>query len=252
MSALSLLMEKEKFSEVPEEFRALYTERDGQMVLDPKGVVPKSTLHEYMDNNRTLHRKLQETQERFKDLDPEEARKALAEQQKFKDKKLLDESKAEELIAERTGQLRADYEKRLQELTGSNQTLSARLSEVLVDKELLEAAAKSGLREEAFEDALLAGRSVFRVVDGKVIPLQEEKILYGKDRKTPLSMKEWLEEKVASKPHWFKATTGGTAQPKGTFSANGGPPNKKRAEMSLSEKSALIGKIGYDAYMKLP
>lgn len=204
--------------EVPEPLREFYTARDGKFVLDAEGVEDVSGLKRSLERERAEKKALQDTVAKYKNLDPEKARVALEKLEALEDKELIDAGKVEELLQVRVERMRSDYDQRLAAVTTENQTLSQKLSELVIDSAIQSAAIKHKVRETAVSDALLRGRSVFRLVDGKAVPQKADgTVLYGKDGQTPLSPEEWVGTiLVKDAPHLFVESTGGGTPPGGT------------------------------------
>jgi hypothetical protein len=218
---------KEELAELSEALRALYAEQDGVFYLQVEGMVPKQRLDEFRDNNINLmeeNNKLKKTVSAFGDLTPEALadlrKKAEAggkggtidpESQEFK-------SALDAEVTKRTEKMRTDYEGEVNTLKTANSQKDERLAELIIDAGLSQAAAKKGVSETAMQDVILRGRQTFKVVDGKAVPYKKgekgDEIIYGKDGATPLSMEDWLGERTADAPHWFKASTGSGSQHK--------------------------------------
>lgn len=257
MQSLPLVIEKEALSEIPEGLRGYYTEKEGKLHFDTQEIVPKAKLHEFMNNNRDLNarvRALTESQKSYEGIDPEEARKALEEQRKIKEKKLIDAGKIDEIISQRTERLKAEYQKQLQDLSAKYESTHSKLSGLLVDNAIRNAAISAGVHEDALDDVERAGREVFRLVGDEALPMDGDRVIYGKDGKTPLTVTEWLEEKAPKKAHWFKQTIGGGTPPRGGKDSPGGLPANglKRSQMSNQDKVQYIRKHGQEAFLKLP
>jgi hypothetical protein len=226
--------------EVPEALREFYQEKDGKFVFQaddirdhPDALGLKSALDKEKEERRKAKKAADELKQQLEELgaDPEEIKKILAEHAKSKDKKLLDEGKVDELIEQRTKKMRDEYEKKLQELTGERDTTLGRLSEVLIDKSLMEAATRGKVRETAIEDVLARGKRIWKLKDGQPIPMNGEEVIYGKDSK-PISMTDWIGELQNTAPHLFEGSSGGGAGGSGGGGGGGGVKYVSRAEAS--------------------
>jgi hypothetical protein len=83
----------------------------------------------------------------------------------------------------------------------------------------------------------MRARSVFKVKDGKAIPVNGDEIVYGKDGQTPQTMQEWLAERVNDSPHWFKEPAGGGSRHKpGASGANA--PNQDKTARGMARMRA--------------
>jgi len=248
---------------VPEGLKEHYKKGDdGKFRLDAEGVEDvtglKSALEKERNERKTTAQTLSQLKEQLGDLDPVKAREALKKLQEIEDKKLIDAGKIDEVVAQRMERATQDFETQKKAFNGQIEAISkdrdslhGRLSELLIDGALRDAALKANVRPEAVDDAILLGKTVYRIKDGQPIPMKGDEVLYGKDANKPLPMDEWLQGLMQSKPHWFGASAGGGAgtQKSGAPAIN---PKLKRSEMTTGDKAKFIGTHGRDAYLKLP
>lgn len=248
---------------VPEGLREHYKkdETSGKYRLDADGVEDvtglKSALEKERNERKTTSQKLKELTEQLGDLDPAKAREALKKLQEMEDKKMIDAGKIDELLAHRTERMKQDFEnqskafnKTIEDRTKERDQLNGRLSELLIDNGLRQAAVKAGIRPEAVEDAVLWGKQLYRIKDGNPVPMKGDQVLYGKNPNEPMPMEEYFSGLTTEKSHWFAESTGGGAG--GKKKGGDGPAKKKRSEMTFSEKSKFISEHGQDAYLALP
>jgi hypothetical protein len=246
----------DKLEDVPEGAREHYKKGDdGKFRLDGEGFEFTENvqgLKSALEKERAAVKDLKAKDERFKDIDPDKAREALEELQKIQDKKLIDAGKIDDLLNERTTRMKDDFEKQIGDLRNENGTLKSSLNKVLIDDRLRAAAGKANVRTTAVDDVLLRGRAVFRLNENGVVTAYDgDKVIYGKDAATPISIEDWLGELSWKAPHLFEASAGGGA----SSGSGGGKPDatkKKRSEMTLLEKAKYIGEHGQEAYLKLP
>lgn len=208
---MSLKPRVQSLDEVPESVRSFYSEAEGGgFALAVEGMVPKSRLDEFRDTNIALRREQEELRKKFEGVDPEAAREALARVQRERDKKLIDAGKLDELVAERVAAMKSDFDRQLAALTGDRDKMAGRLSELVIDTAIRDAAAKSGVRATAIDDVLLRGRQVFRLADGQAVAMDGDKPIYGKAGE-PMSVAEWVGNLTAAAPHLFEPSRGGGA-----------------------------------------
>ena len=197
-------------SAVPEALRAFYTPHDGHYALAVEGLVPKARLDEFRDNNIKLVQERDALRQQFDGIDPEKARALLARAQKEHDKRLVDAGTIDELVAQRVEAMRADYEARLSGEAEKSQAMQSRLETLLIDGAIRDAAAKAGIRPSAIEDVLLRGRTIFKLLEGKAVPMQGDDVLYSKTGEA-MTMDEWLNSLVGHAPHLFEPNRGAGA-----------------------------------------
>ena len=162
--ALKAIVTKEEFDKLDEVVKKFYVEKDGKYLLDAEGVEDvgglKSALEKERASVRKLKSDLQATVDKYKDIDPEKAREAEKKLQDLEDAKLIDAGKVEELLTKRTERMKQDHQNQINEfnknveaLKKENLGLNGKLSELLIDGSLRQAAIKAGVHESALEDA---------------------------------------------------------------------------------------------------
>lgn len=219
--------------EIPEALREHYVERDGKYVLDAEGVEDTTGLKRALERERKA---AQDLAAKYKGIDPEKYKAAVEKLEALEDKQLIDEGKVEELLKVRTERMRQDYDQRLATVTQEHQSMTTKLSELLIDNGIKDAAIKHKVRQTAVTDALLRGRQVFKLVDGKAVPHRPDgSVWYGKDGTTPLSAEEWVGGILAQDaPHMFEESKGGGTPPGG----GGGTPAAVGGKMVITAEQA--------------
>lgn len=247
--ALKLELDATAYESLAPETKTLYKSDDaGKFRLDVEGgAVAKAKLDEFRTNNIDLIKKL----EPFKDLDPVVVQDALKTHQQYKDKKLIDNGKIEEVVENRVKEMKSSYETQLTAEKTARQAAEGTLSKVLIDNELSREALSNGALDTAVDDIVSRGRQVFKLNGGKVLPYEGENVIYGDDGVTPLSVKQWLTKLSAKAPHLFKQSKGGGADA-GNRSGDSGAVAKRSDLKTAADKAAYIGKHGREAYLKLP
>jgi len=200
----------ETIDSVPEAVRGMYAEKDGKFHLQVEGMVSADKLSEFRDNNIKLLRERDELTKRFEGIDPD-AVKALQDQaKKIKEGELIAAGKIEDLFAERLAPVKQDYESKLTAAQKDAAEAKAHLEKLLIDGAIRDAAMKAGVRATAVDDVLLRGRATFKVVDGKAVPMDGEKPVYGKNGDVML-VDEWIVGLAERAPHLFEPSQGGGA-----------------------------------------
>ncbi len=222
--------------EVDEGFRSLYTKVGDEFVLDVDDGAYKAKISQFRDNNIDLAKKLeaagataaqvQELTEKlgaFKGIDdPDAAREALKQLQDLEDDKLISAGKLDEVLAQRTERMKADFDGQIDALTKDRDTYQtsasnykAQLSEVVIDNGLQRAVTGvASVRSGAMRDILSRGRDTWALDEsGSPVPTgPDKKTMFGKDGKSPLSMEEWAQDLVQTAPYLFEGSAGGGAQ----------------------------------------
>ena len=226
---------------VPEALREFYAEKDGKFVLQAEGLSPTARVNEFRENNLALKREMDELRARFDGVDPDRFRELSEREQKQRDKKLIDAGKVDELVAERVAALKADADKQIGTRDASLAALTKQLESLVVDNAIRDAAAKASVRPTAVDDVLLRGRQVFRLQDGKAVPMEGDKIAYGKDGE-PMTIHEWVGGLSERAPHLFETSTG-TGATGSTGAAVAGSKTMSRAQfetLGATERLAAV------------
>jgi len=223
--ALKLVIEK--LEEVAEGLRDQYkVGGDGKFHLDmEEDAAAKKKLEEFRDNNIKLLKEKQELETKLKDLgDPKEIAEMKKKIQSINDKQLIEAGKIDELVAQKVERMKADYESQIAALKtagdqkqGELDKTVARLSEVLIDSEITKAVtAVGGVRKDAMQDIIARGKRVWRLEDGKPVPKEGDRLLFGKDGKSVMTFEEWAVILAQSAPFLFESTGGGGSTGGGT------------------------------------
>ena len=193
---------------IPEALHSYYTESGGKFVLAVEGMVAKARVDEFRDTSTSLRRQMDEMTAKFDGIDPERFRELSVQADKVRDKRLLDAGKVDEIIAERVNAMKADHERTIGGLNTDRARMQAQLEGLVIDTAIRDAASKAGVRATAVDDVLLRGRSLFRLQDGKAVPMEGDKPVYGKDGET-MGIGEWVGTLTDRAPHLFEQSSGG-------------------------------------------
>jgi len=209
---------------IPEGMSDYYVETDGKFVLDLEGAHPSSNakVKEFRDNNIKLTKAMDDMKAKLATLegvDPAEHKEMQTELDALRDKKLLDEGKVEELLAQRTDRMRSDHKSQIDALTSAGSTLEAerdtlkgRLREVLIDNEISTAVLAVGsVRKGAMTDVLSRAKTVWDLgEDGKPFAKNSDgSARFGKDGRSPMTVTEYAEELAQDAPYLFEGSAGG-------------------------------------------
>jgi hypothetical protein len=207
---MSLKYVVESLEAVPEAARELYSEKDGKFHLAVEGLVPVAKVNEFRDNNITLARQLEEMNKKYEGVDLDAVRQMTEQARKIKDQELIAAGKVEELFAERIAPMRTSFEKDVSTAKEHAIKLQSQLESLLIDGAIRDAAGKAGVRATAVDDVLLRGRQAFRLVEGKAVPMDGDKVMFGKNG-DPMPVEEWISALSDRAPHLFEPSQGGGA-----------------------------------------
>lgn len=167
-------------------------------------------------------KKLKEQVSQFDGLDVEKVKKLQQQLQENEEMRLLAEGKTEEVVARRVEAMKRDFEANLSardaKLSEYEQMIKAkeeRLAELVIDGQLREAYVGLDFEPSALDMVLMQGRQTFIMSeDGKAVPRDSHgNLIFGKDGKTPISAKEWLEGLAEKKPFLRKPSKGAGTTP---------------------------------------
>jgi hypothetical protein len=254
---MALKVEVDTLDGVEETLQPYYKQdEDGRYRLDIDGLPDVSGLKNALNDERNQRKDLSSKLKRYDGVDLDFYGKVASKRdlfEKFEKSGGVDEEAIKAQIESRTTRMREEHEREVQGLSEKLNSTSSRLSKLLVDNAVSEAALKSGVMDTALEDVLRRAKEVFRVVDGVVVPQNRDgDTIYGKDGVRPLTQDEWLSDLRNNAPHLFKPSKGGGAAPDG---GKGGGATNIRARSDLStaaEKAKYIGEHGMDKYLELP
>lgn len=244
---------------VPDEHKSLYSERsDGKAVLEldglPPGAVQKERLDEFratnvdlLKKNETLTAEIEKMKESLAELD--ELRKKLDAKD---DDDLLKAGKVDELVEQklerRVAEMRREHETAIKALTKARdeniqarETAETGLYGLMIDQGITNAIGDVAVpRKGAWPDLRARARSVWRVKEGSMVPMDEDgQVLYGPDGEKPLTMQQWIEGMVDSAPHLFEDSSGA-----------GGPGNKKPVNTNGAKRIVSGDPVAFGANLE--
>lgn len=199
----------EDVTKVDANLQPLYrkNDADNKFYLDVDGVVSKEKVDEFRTNNIALTKEL----EKFKGIDPAKWLTYVDLEAKGK---LNGKTSAEvdAIITERVTSMRTEYDTKITGLTTERDTLQGQLGILLVDNVIRAEASKVGITGAAMDDALLRGKSTFKLVNGVATPHDPKgNIIYGPDGTTPMTPTQWISKLKVDAPHLFPESRGGGA-----------------------------------------
>ena len=197
---------------VDENLQALYLKQgDGRYKLDADGVEDVSGLKSALDKEREDRRKAREELAKFRDVDPAKYKELLERQRELDEKTLLEEGEVEKIVENRVTSMRKKYEDEATTLRSESTAMKGRLENLLIDSEVQREALPLVI-ETGIDDVVRRARDVFKLdPNGHAVPMSGEKVIYGEDGVTPLTIKEWLAGLAKTAPHLFKGSQGGGA-----------------------------------------
>ncbi len=221
-------------SSLDEGVQKLYEKTDdGKYALQVEGVVPKARLDEFRDKNIDLMKQM----DKFKNVDPDQYNELLDLKRKVDESKLVESGKVDEAVQQRVQTLQAEFDEKMNDLTGKYKGAQSELEKTKLSSELSSRALKAGAYESALDDIQMRARQVYKLVDNEIVPIDSKgQIIYGRNGSDPMPMNEWLKGLAKEAPHLFKGSEGGDSH------NNGRGGNIDRSKMSSRQKiSAGLG-----------
>lgn len=216
------LITKEQYNALPEAIREHYKQSGDDYILDSNDDSFKTKIDEFRTNNIELRRQIESAQEdleKFKGVDPVKYQEAVDKLQQLEDKKLLDAGQIDELVNQRTERMRSDYDGQvtalntsLEEAQTGKSAAEQQLSNVLLNSEVATVVTEVGtVVKGGMPDVIARASTVWKLKDGELIPMNGKDVMYGKDGKAPITMKEWAEGLMETAPFLFEGSKGGGA-----------------------------------------
>lgn len=227
--SLKAVLTAEEHGALDAALKGLYKQEGNAFVLDAEGIGDhpaakslKTALESERTNAAAKARELKELRDKLGDLSPEDARKALDRIREIEDAELTGKipeklrPQFDEAVNARVDKMQKDFENQKKgfenqiadlqgKLKGANDTLET----LTIDHAVRDAAGKMGLHDWAVEDAVMHARTLYKLQDGKPVPMKGDQVVYsGKKPSDPLPIHEWLESKTQEKPGWLKPNSG--------------------------------------------
>ncbi|MEQ4621209.1 hypothetical protein ABN056_08275 [Providencia vermicola] len=185
--------------------------------VDEQVVGLKTKRDELLGANKELKSELEALKGQLEGVDLKAVKDLLSKANMDEESKLIAEGKLDEVIQKRTERLRADYDKQLtteKERADKAEDYANKFRQSVVRSHIMQAAVESGVLKEATGDIAFLAQSQFTLDDnGNAVALDEKgEVIIGKDGKTPLTPKEWVETIRESKPYFWPVAQGSGAQ----------------------------------------
>lgn len=250
----------DKIDEIPEEFRPLYTERNGKMELT--GIVGVKTeadvarVTKSLESERNAHKETKEKLKLWGELDPVETLSKLdklpalekAAAGKLDDVTIADlaSKQAEAMLKSKLGPVErqlAQTAKERDEYKNSMQQYVEKDIRRSVADDVRAAGTKLKMHPEAIEDAIEIGYRVLqRTEDGKVVTRDGAGVVAGVDAES------WLTEMRPKRPHWWPASQGGDSRGSGNGGGSflGGKNPWSADNWNMTEQGRYLREHGKD------
>lgn len=236
--------------------KALYTKQaDGSFALDvedsdnlPSFSGLKSAFEKNKESLKELKAKLEGlegiTPEQVKNLMEQARKNQIALRVKGKEIKTEDDinSVVEELLGDRVNEATKEWTRKETSYNERIGKLESRLSATQIDAVILDAAAKSGVRKTATADVLARARQVWKLTDDAPVPMNGDKIIYGKEANKPMTAEEWVTKLAEDAPHLFEGSSGGGAGGNGGGGGGSGGQRFQGSKIIYSKEDLAAGR----------
>lgn len=236
---------------IPEGLRDHYAERDGSWHLelsgDPAGYAKESRLIQFRESNMNLTKERDQLKAREAEL-AKQIRDLQAGGGKSQDKGNQGKPDALADLQREVAELRAERK-------AEREAVAAERAEHALRTQLADAMGGhflDGAARLAFLDATAQG---FRLVDGKVIRLNEAgNPVYNDETQQPETLVDFVKRFRTDHAYMLKPSSGAHSNTNGTGSGTTPPGSypKKRTEFTDQQTIAFIREHGREEYMKLP
>jgi hypothetical protein len=175
MPKFRLKSKVEKLDEVAEAYRPAYVEREGAFYLDPEKLEAiefddKAELAGALEKERKGRKDAKAALDKYKDLDPEQARAALQRLQEHDEKELLNKGEFDRLMKKRQEEWSKKEEGYKQEIANRD----GQLRQFTLTDKVRGAAINAGVLPDSLNDVLFLTRERFDLdEDGGIIVLDE-------------------------------------------------------------------------------
>lgn len=234
---------------VPEAFRSLYTEQDGKAVLTHvKGMKTEAdvtNVQEALRKEREDRKKAEDALKPWKDMDPEKTKATLDRVTELEAASggKLDEDAINKIVEGRIKQQTAPLERRIEELTESNATLTTErdeakgtITDMRMGADIRAAATKAKVVGHALGDVEIITKRLFEYDDnGKMITRDGVGVTPG------IGLDAFFTEQLKARPHWFPASEGGGAGGAGAGRLAPGQKNPwTRENWNMTEQTKIF------------
>lgn len=173
--------------------------------------------------------------------------------QLVKDGTLKESKDIDNVVGERTKQMKGEYDQRIAEARNAQklaeqgrQVVETKLRNQIVKQAIVTAAMdeRAGVHPDAIDDIVSRAYSVFQVEgDDRLVPKVGDSVLYGSDGTTAMSVGEWITSLKERSRHLFRQSNGGGGAGAGGERSFGGFTPKEVEKMSPEQKLALANEM---------
>lgn len=247
---MKLKINLDSVDELSEDFKSLYTEKDGKFILTGvEGMRTEDDVRRIQTGATKERDEHKKTKEKYKPFEAflDDVEGTLAKLDEYDTLKAaaggkLDQSKIDEIVEQKSKIKLAPLERQAKKdaetiasLTQQVETFQANERRRLVREAVRAAAIQSKMVDTAVEDAEFLAERLFEITeDGKIVTKDGVGVTPGVDPTV------WLTDMQPKRPHWWPASQGGGGKGAGGKGGFGGPNPFSKDGWNLTAQAALI------------
>ena len=167
------------YDKLDESIQAFYKGTDEGYILQAEGMVSKSKLDEFRENNIAL----KEGQKKLEGIDLDKYHAMLETERKVREKELIDKGQFETLMTETTNVMKSDYEAKLEAANTYGASFEDKYNKLITKQQIDDVASKAFIEHQispqAQELLMNSIRNKFSLDSGQVIAREGDEILTG-------------------------------------------------------------------------
>lgn len=213
--ALKFAIEKDEYSKLPEPLQKEYVEKNGKYVLSVEGVDDpeeikdiKIKLAEFRDNNRKMHKdleELRELQKKYENVDPDEYRKL---KQRLDDLDKRGVGKPDDVQAAIDKALEP-YKKKLEAEERARAEAQEKFINAEFTRHVSDLALKHRVRPDSVDLVVPLAKQKFEYKDGSIV--SREGVKHPTEPHKDYQPTDWLSDLIKERPNLFETSEGSGA-----------------------------------------
>ena len=251
---MKLKFQYESANDIPEQYKELYTEKEGKFVLTGVDLPPSkeedvARLSEALRKEKSDHASTKEKLKSFDGIDATSVHSQLDELEELRlkvDKNQVDDEKIEKIVEARVARKLAPVERernslqsKLKEIEAENSDLKGSITKGKILSTISKAAQEAKLVPSAMEDVKMYS-GLFDINEKDEVVLKD----------TGLAVDVWLQDMKDKRPHWWETSRGGGAAGGGSGAGIQNNPWRKDS-WNLTEQGKIMRESGIEKAKQL-
>jgi len=210
-------------TDIPDNLKTLYVKQGDAWVIDLDGAPDPKKLAEFRDNNIKLQKELSDLKDKFKDLDPDEARRLMSDKAAIEAEKGKLKGDVEAAVKARLEPIQKDHEAKLAAAQKEATEAAAKLNAHLIRSAVSTAAVKEGARPAALDDLIARANGALVVENGELVVKDAKGGTRYNTTGSPMTVGEWMAEQAKTAEHLFEPNRGANSPGGNQQQGKGGP-----------------------------